>query len=255
MSKKTILVLVAAVGFLALSVFSTLFFVQTRSAVHASGGKTTPVNLAFTGLVTTGKAKGAVITGGLTEVVQSNGYFNGSLHLPGGVQIPTRGRIVGKNINITFDYTKGAPIIKGEGDLEKTGGFVGRFQVFYKDKKIDTGTWSALPVARPKDSLALAFVGATVKGSDAGTTYSGAIVVDDKTHKGTFNTAAGAIIPVSAKFDAKGVITVVFHISSKVEIVGQGSPVQQATLKGYTGAFVGPKSGDAGKWAAYFFGF
>ena len=109
MFKKKIIILVAVVAFLALTAVST-FAVVARNA-NASDAKTTTIHLAFTGLVTKGLAKGNPITGGLTEVVRSTGYFNGNLHLDDGTQISTSGKLDDGNINISFYNAMGAPVI------------------------------------------------------------------------------------------------------------------------------------------------
>lgn len=253
MSKKKFIALIAVVAFLALTAISAFTFVATRA--KASDVKTTTVHLAFSGLVTTGQAKGAPFTGGLTEVVRSTGYFNGNLHLADGTQISTSGKLDDGKITLSFYDIMGAPVIKGVGHLTKAGDFVGTFQVFYQDKKVDTGIWSALPVANPKEVIALAFLGLDTKGPDKDTIYAGAIVLNEDTFVGTINLPNGAIVPVSATFDSKGHITVTFTLSSTSKIVGIGSPSHQGNFKGYAGSLVGPNVKDAGQWVAYGFRF
>ncbi len=252
MSKKKIMVLVAVVAFLAISA-ATTFFAVAHSA-NASGAKTTTVHLAFTGYVTKGKAKGAAITGGLTEVVQSTGYFNGNLHLPDGTQVPTSGKLNDGKITISFYDMLGAPVIKGVGKLTKAGDFVGSFEVLYKDKKIDSGIWSALPVAGPKEVVALAFVGVETK---SGAILSGAIVLNSKTLVGTFDLANGTIIPVSAKVLTKNYYDIRVSFNNGA-IVGYGKNAKNpanSSDKGYVGLFKVKATGAEGKWIAYTFGF
>ncbi len=253
MSKKKIVVLVAVVAFLIITAVSTIFAVQT--AARASDAKTTTIHLAFTGIITYGKAKGTPLIGGLTEVIRSTGYFNGNLHMTDGTQISTSGKVDDKRIEITFYNMLGAPVIRSQGHLTKSGDYVGAFQIYYKDKRIDKGLWSALPVADPKEAIALAFVGLDTKGPHKNTVYTGSIVLNEDTFVGTFNLPNGAVIPVVAKFDSKGNITVTFNFSSTSKIGGIGVPSHQGNLKGYVGTFAGPDAQDAGQWVAYGFRF
>ncbi len=253
MSKKKVIILVAVVAFLALTAIST-FAVVARNA-HASNAKTTTIHLAFTGLVTKGEAKGNPIIGGLTEVVQSTGYFNGNLHQSDGTQISTSGKLDDGNITISFYNVIGAPVIKGVGHFTKAGDFVGTFQVFYGDKKIDTGIWSALPVNEPEDVTAFSFVGVDIGGHNAGVAYTGALVLNKKTLAGTFNLPDGTIVPVTAILNKNHVLKVRFHLSEDVEIIGIGTPSHEGNLKGFAGTFTGPVHGDTGKWVAYGFSF
>ena len=257
MSKKTIMLLVGAAGFLALTVLSTVFFVMSQSKAHASSGAPSTVNLAFSGLVTGGKQKGTVLTGGLNEVVQTTGYFNGNLHLPDGTQISTSGQIDGTKINITFYNAMGAPEIKGEGQLTKAGDYVGRFQIYYKDDKVDSGIWSALPNTHP-NPVTLAFAGQDIKGPDSGTSYYGALMFGKDSLTGTLNTPDGSIIPVTVRFGEDGQVHVTFSLSSGEKIQGQGAPFTKpnnGNLEGYKGSFSGPDAKDSGPWAAYVFSF
>ncbi len=251
MSKKKIIALIAVVAFLAFTAASTIFAVQT--VARASDARTTTIHLAFTGLVTSGKAKGAPITGGLTEIIHSNDYFNGNLHEPDGTQISTSGKLDEKKIEISFYNALGVPTINGQGQLTKSGDYVGAFQVYDNDKSIDTGLWSALPVADPKETIALAFAGLNTEGPAKNATYTGAIVLNEDTFVGTFNLPDGTIIPVVAKLNRKGTITVTFNLSRTRKIVGIGSSSHEGTLNGYAGTFVGPDIEDAGQWVAYRF--
>ncbi len=253
MSKKKILVLVATLGFLALAVASTVTFANVRAASAAYS--TTTVHLAFSGLVTTGKLKGTPLTGGLTEAVKSDGTFKGNLHLPGGALIPTDGKISSPFISITFYNAMSAVKITGTGKLEKAGDFIGRFQIFYKDHKIDNGIWSALPIASPKSVIALAFLGADDKGPDTGAVYTGAIVLNSKTLDGTFNLPNGVVVPVQGKLLSNNHIHVEFLLSASSKIVGEGDPVLSSTntLVGFKGGFRGPQAGDLGRWVAVVF--
>ncbi len=253
MSKKKIIAFIAVVAFLTLTAASTIFAVQT--AARASDAKTTTVHLAFTGIVTSGKANGAPITGGLTEIIRSTGYFNGNLHQPDGTQISTSGKLDEKRIAISFYNMIGAPIINGQGYLTKSGDYVGTFQVYNNDKRIDKGLWSALPVVDPREAISLAFVGLDTNGPAKNTVYTGAIVLNEDTYVGTFNLPNGAVIPVGAKLNRKGSITVTFNLSSSSKIVGIGSTSREGTLRGYAGNFVGPDNKDAGQWVAYRFRF
>lgn len=253
MSKKKIITLIAVVTFVALIAVST--FAVVASNAKASGARTTTIHLAFTGLVTKGKARNTPITGGLTEVVQSTGYFNGNLHLDDGTQISTSGKLDDGNITISFYNVMGAPVIKGVGHLTKAGDFVGTFQVFYNDKKTDTGIWSALPVNEPEDVTAFAFVGIDIEGHNKGTIYTGALVLNKKTLAGTFNLPGGTIVPVTAILNKDHVLKVRFHLSEDVEIIGIGTPSHEGNLKGFAGNFTGPIHGDTGKWIAYSFSF
>lgn len=254
MSKKKILALVATVLFLALTMVSTFAVIHINDA-RASDARTTTIHLAFTGLVTYGLAKGTPITGGLTETIRSTGYFNGNLRQPDGTQTSTSGRVNDKYIEITFYDASGAPTIKGQGHFTKAGNYVGTFQVYYSDKHIDKGLWSALPIVNPGEVNAFAFVGLTIKGPAKNTTYTGAIILDEDGHAGIFNLPNGTLIPLIAKIDKKGNITVTFNLSSSSHIVGTGKPSHTGNLKGYTGTFVGPNTKDAGNWVAYRFRF
>ncbi len=254
MSKKKIQALVVAVVFLVLTAVSTFAMFKINTA-RASDARTTTIHLAFTGLVTYGLAKGTPITGGLTETIRSTGYFNGSLHQPDGAQISTSGKLDEKYIEITFYNASGTPAIKGQGHLTNAGDYVGTFKVYYSDKHIDKGIWSALPIANPREASAFAFVGLATKGPSKNTTYTGAIVLNEDTHSGVFNLPNGTIIPLITKTDRKGNITITFHFSSTSKIVGVGTPSHTRNLKGYTGTFVGPKNTDAGNCVAYRFRF
>lgn len=255
MSKRKIITLIAVVAFLALTAVSTFAFVATRA--NASDAKTSTVHLAFTGIVTHGKAKGAPITGGLTEVVRSTGYFNGNLHLPDGTQVSTSGKLDERHINISFYNVMGAPIIEGVGKLTKAGDFVGTFRVLYKDKTVDTGIWSALPVAEPKHDLALAFVGIIIKGTGKNTIISGAIVLHSKTLVGTFNEPDGTILPVSAKVITNSYYNIRVSFADGA-IVGFGRNAENPANsldKGYAGPFKIAATDAVGKWVAFQFGF
>ena len=254
MSKKKILALVAAVVFLALTAVST-FAVVKITAARASDARTTTIHLAFTGLVTYGLAKGTPITGGLTETIRSTGYFNGNLRQPDGTQTSTSGKLDEKYIEITFYDASGAPAIKGQGHLTKAGDYVGTFKVYYSDKHIDKGIWSALPIANPREASTFAFVGIATKGPAKNTTYTGALILNDDTRIGVFDLPNGTIIPLVAKVDKKGNITVTFNLASTSHIVGTGKPSHTDNLKGYTGTFIGPNNKDAGNWVAYRFHF
>ena len=253
MSKKKIIAFIAVVAFLALTAASTIFAVQT--AARASDARTTTLHLAFTGLVTSGKANGAPITGGLTEIIRSTGYFNGNLHQPDGTQISTSGKLDEKKIEISFYNALGTPTIKGQGHFTKSGDYVGAFQVYDNDTRIDTGLWSALPVADPKETIALAFAGLNAKGPAKNAAYTGAIVLNEDTFVGTFNLPNGTIIPVVAKLNRKSNIAITFNFSSTSKIVGTGASSHEGTLNGYAGTFVGPDIEDAGQWVAYRFRF
>lgn len=257
MSKKTIMLLVGAAGFLALTVLSTVFFVMSQSAAHASSGKPATVNLAFSGLITAGKQKGSAITGGLNEVIQTTGYFNGNLHLPDGTQISTSGKVDDKQISITFYNAMGAPEIKGVGQLTKAGDYVGTFKVYYKDDKVDSGIWSALPNTHP-NPVTLAFAGQDIKGPDTGTLYYGALMFGKNSLDGTLNTPDGAVIPVAIHFGEDHLIHVTFTLSNGEKIQGVGAPFTKPSngnLEGYKGSFYGPDAKDSGPWAAYLFSF
>ncbi len=255
MSNKKIIALIAAVAFLALSAVSIFTVTGFISKAKASDAKTTRVHLAFAGLITTGQAKGTPIKGGLTEVIRSTGYFNGNLHLANGTQISTSGRLEDGRIAISFYNALGAPAIRGVGKITKAGDFVGTFQVLYANKKTDTGIWSALPVAEPKEAIVLDFVGVGTAGYDQNTVYTGALVLDNETLVGTLNLPNGTIVPVTATLNKEHVLKVHLHLSKTVEIVGVGTLSHQRQLKGYTGTFTGPVNGDTGKWVAYGFHF
>ncbi len=250
MSKKTLIMLVASIGFLTLTILSAFAFVATHTSAHAAAGSKT-VHLAFTGLITAGQGKGTPLTGGLTEVVQNGGAFAGALTLPGGAKIPTTGQITGPKISITFAVSATASIT-GTGKFEKSGDYIGRFQVFAGKNKTADGIWSALPVVNNPSVIALAFVGADDKGPSAGAIYTGAIVLNSRTLVGTFSLPTGAVIPVKAKIGADGQIRVEFQLSATAKIVGEGQPVKTAAgvLSGFVGGFKGPQVGDTGKWVA-----
>src|SRR5579884_4271728 len=159
---------------------------------------TTTVSLAFTGLITSGANSGTALTGGLTIGIRSDGFFNGNFHLPDGTQISVSGRVRSNGkLNITFYTSSGQPFITGQGRLNAAGEYVGPFQVYSGGKQVAWGIWSALPVASPDKVLALAFVGTTTKGPDAGVSYSGAIVLNSSTLVGTMNLPNGAIVGVT----------------------------------------------------------
>ena len=251
-NKKKMIVFLAVVAFLAISA-ATTFFAVTNGA-RALGAKPTTIHLAFTAYVTTGTAKGDAITGGLTEVVQSTGYFNGNLHLPDGTQISTSGKLDDGNITISFYNMLGAPVIKGIGKFKNVGDFVGTFQVLYNTKNVDSGIWSALPVTEHKEVIALAFVGLETQASAE---LTGAIVLNHKTLVGTFNLANGTIMHVSAKMLKNNPynIRVNFHYNA---IIGYGKNVENPTNfldKGYTGPFTIKANHTKGQWEAYTFGF
>jgi hypothetical protein len=191
----------------------------------------------------------------LTEAVKSDGTFKGNLHLPGGALVPTDGKITSPFISITFYNAMSAVKITGTGKLEKAGDFIGRFQVFYANHKVDDGIWSALPIANPKSVIALAFLGADDKGTDTGAVYTGAIVLDSKTLDGTFNLPNGAVVPVTGKLFSNNHIHVEFHLSATSKIVGEGDPILTSTntLAGFKGGFRGPQSNDLGRWVAAVF--
>ena len=253
-TKRKILVLgiaLALLTFAAISAF-TAFHINTAKA---SDARTTTLHLAFTGIVTNGISKDTPITGGLTEIVRSTGYFNGNLHQPDGTQISTSGKIFKKQIEITFYDALGTAVIRGQGHLSSSGNYIGTFQVYYSDNHIDTGLWSALPVTHTKEVIALDFVGIDTDGLDASSVYTGAIILNDDTLAGTFNLPNGASIPVVAKVGSKGTLTVTFRFSSSSKIVGTGAHSHVSELTGYSGTFVGPNSSDAGNWVAYKFRF
>ena len=253
MSKKKISILVVVVVFLTLTAVST-FAVVARNA-RASDAQTTTIHLAFTALVTKGEAKGNPITGGLTEVIRSTDYFNGNLHLSDGTQISTSGKLDDGNITISFYNVMGAPVIEGVGHLTKAGNFVGTFQIFYNNKSIDTGIWSASPVTEPKEVSTLAFVGIDTGGHNTGTVYTGTLVLNKKTLSGTVNLSDGTIVPITVMLNKNDVLNVRFHLSNTIEIMGIGTPSHENTLKGFAGTFTGPVLGDSGKWVAYGFRF
>lgn len=255
MSKKTLMTLVASLGFLALTVLSVFGFAATHQAAHAAAGSKT-VHLAFTGLISAGQGKGTPLTGGLTEVVQNGGAFAGALTLPGGAKIPTTGQITGAKISITFAVSATVSIT-GTGKFEKTGDYIGRFQVFAGKNKTADGIWSALPVVNNPSVIALAFVGVDDKGPDTGAIYTGAIVLNSRTLVGTFSLPTGAVIPVTAKIGADGQIRVDFHLSATTHIIGEGQPVKTTAgvLSGFAGGFKGPQVGDMGKWVSAVFTF
>jgi hypothetical protein len=246
-TKKTLLVLVATTGLLAITALSTVFFVVSQTKAHASGGSAT-VKLAFTGLVTTGQQQGTTIAGGLAEVVQSNGYFNGNLHLHSGQQISTSGQIEDKHITITFYNVMGAPVIKGQGDLTSAGDFVGHFQILYQNKKVDNGIWSALPITNP-NNYSYAFTAEVLKGPDTGTWYYGDIVLDRKTLIGTFNMPNGTVIEATGHFAPNGNLHVTLDVSQTEKVAGEGSPTGDKN-ESYKGSFHGPSDDDLGSWIA-----
>lgn len=244
---------------LALSAFFLLpgvSFAASREATVSQN--TTTANLAFTGLITQGAGKGIALTGGLTIGIRSNGYFNGNFHLPDGTQISVSGRIKSDgNLNITFYTANGKPYITGQGKPKQAGEYVGPFQVFSGKSQVAWGIWSAVAVANPSSSLALAFDGQTVKGPATGTNYSGAIVLDSKTLKGTLNLPNGAIVDVQAAVKGDD-ITVVFDLGGGAQIIGYGEATKNPANglnTGFKGPFYGPGNGDVGKWTAFFFGF
>jgi hypothetical protein len=259
MSKKTRLTLVVVLTLLALFLWPGVSFASSPSAVVPSN--TSKVNAAFTGLVTSGATKGAALTGGLTIAVRDDGSFDGNLHLPEGTRIPVSGQVKSDGaFNITFHNVMGIPIIKGVGQLNSSNEFVGTFAAYdSNDKRVAGGIWSAPIVSNPEDVLALAFVGNTLHGPDAGVSYSGAIIVGKENLRGTFNLPDGTLIPVRLVLQDDGErVTAIFKLDSDTKIVGNGSLVTNPANdqdKGYAGPFHGPKMGDAGKWVAYFFGF
>ncbi len=253
MSKKKFIALIAVVVFLTITIISALFTV--RSQASASSPKTTTVHLAFSGLVTKGEAKGSAITGGLTEFVQSDGFFSGNLHIYDGTKISTGGKLHDGKLSITFYDTTGTPVIRGAGRITKVGNFVGTFQVFYQNETTDFGIWSALPVTNSKKVVALDFSGNDTQGPDQGTAYNGAIILHTKTHKGTLNAPDGSIIPVSVTFGKNGSINISFHLSRTIHINGNGLPSNEDSIRGVQGSFHGPKAGDTGQWYAYHFSF
>ena len=251
-TKKKIIVFVAVAAFLAVSA-ATTFFTVIHSA-KASDAKPTTVHLAFTSYVTTGSGKGDAITGGLTEVVRSTGYFNGNLSVPDGTQISTGGRLDDGNITISFYNMLGTPAIEGIGKLKKAGDFVGTFQVLYNNKKVDSGIWSASQVTEPEDVVALAFVGVEIQ---SGADLTGAIVLNHKTLVGTFNLADGTIIPVSAKLLKHNSYNI--HVDFNHDaIIGYGKNIENPANfldKGYTGPYTIKATDTKGQWEAYTFGF
>ena len=257
MSWRTRFFMLAALVFSALLVLPGVTHAAPRQT--ALRNNTTTVSLAFTGLITSGANSGTALTGGLTIGIRSDGFFNGNFHLPDGTQISVSGRVRSNGkLNITFYTSSGQPFITGQGRLNAAGEYVGPFQVYSGGKQVAWGIWSALPVASPDKVLALAFVGTTTKGPDAGVSYSGAIVLNSSTLVGTMNLPNGAIVGVTGTLLSNGHIKVVFDLGDGAKITGYGKPTENPANgldKGFKGPFYGPVSGDMGRWVAYFFNF
>jgi len=238
-------------------------FVLTGGQAHAQSmnGGSGMANFAFTALITKGANTNTAITGGLNVNFNSPYYcsphpycFHGNLHEPDGTQISVSGELKDGNFNITFYNAEGQPIIKGVGTQQNNGELVGTFNYYKNNYWVASGIWSAYPVANPSDVLALAFWGKTKHGPDAGTLYTGAIVLNKETLTGTFNLPDGTVANVSAMLEQNN-ISVVFDLGGGMKIFGIGVPYSKDNMTGFKGPFVGHMQGDEGYWHAFFFQF
>lgn len=255
MSKKTRLFVIVALALTALFLLPGVSFAATHSAARTKPFTNTTVSTAFTGQVTKGQLKHTILTGGLTLSIDGSGNFTGTFKQANGSVLNVKGTLDSSgNLKITF-FNNGAPFIYGQGTLNtSTGEFTGPFQVVAGGKQISSGIWSALIIANPGNSVALAFGGQTMQGPDSGAKYYGAIVLDGSTLTGTFNLPDGTIVPVSAQAKSNGHIVVTFQLGSQ-HILGKGRPYVNGSEKGYDGPYYGPRKGDVGMWTAYLFSF
>ncbi len=238
MSKQIRLLAVFAIAMTAMFLLPAISFAAPRTVEHTAN-KVTTVSLAFTATVPNTTV---ALTGGLKLGFTKSGSFDGTFTQPDGSKLGVGGKLQSTgDFNIIFYNNKGSKYIVGVGKLNAMGVFVGTFQI----KNGPSGIWSAIPVANPAGVLALAFTG------KVGTTFlSGAIVLDAKTLKGTFNLPSGAVLPVSATLIKNSYYQIKVDFGGGA-IIGYG----KSTATGFAGPFTVTASGAKGKWVANVFGF
>ena len=250
MLKKTRLVVSPL---LACMIFLLLPAISFAAPNHPTQPFTTPALATFTGLVTHGNNKGALITGGLSLDV--GGAFVGTFNETNGAKSSVQGQFDQQN-NITFTFSHGSETyLTAQGTLFAPGKFTGVFQLLDNGRQVASGIWSwqfVGPGGAPV--VGLAFGGVTTSGPDKGTKYYGAIALNDQTWTGSFHTPNGRFTDASAQIMKSGNIIITFHFPSG-DVIARGKPIVNGIETGYDGSLSGPKPKDHGEWRAYFFSF
>jgi hypothetical protein len=278
MSKKTIPMLVAVVGFLVLAVVSMLSLGSTAQAdtpndtptpgtpildtptstpvtptATPTQVSTTSLDFAFTGLITSGEGKGTVLPGGLVLAAQADGAFTGHFYTANGSKSAVKGKIASNgDIDISFYMSdKGKATIKGHATLNTARRYVGTFKVLHEGDSVASGNWSASPVVDPTKILAFAFSHTARKGSGAHK-YDGVLVLDSTTLQGALTLPDGTAYNVAAQL-VQGNLSVNITLGTNLNLIGIATPLHGDELKGFTGTYIGPNKGDTGSWSVYAF--
>ena len=250
MSKKKRLVVSSLLACIAFLLLPAISFAASN---HPTQPFTTPALATFTGLVTHGNNKGALITGGLSLDV--GGAFVGTFNETTGAKSAVQGQF-DEQYNITFAFSRGSETyLTAQGTLAAPGKFTGVFQLLDNGRQVASGIWSwqfAGPGGAPV--IGLAFGGVTMSGPDKGAKYYGAIALNDQTWTGSFHTPDGKFIDVSAQIKKSGNIIITFHFPTG-DVIAKGKPIVNGSETGYDGSLSGPKPKDQGEWRAYYFSF
>ena len=250
MSKKKRLVVSSLLACIAFLLLPAISFAASN---HPTQPFTTPALATFTGLVTHGNNKGALITGGLSLDV--GGAFVGTFNETTGAKSAVQGQF-DEQYNITFTFSRGSETyLSAQGTLAAPGKFTGVFQLLDNGRQVASGIWSwqfAGPGGAPV--IGLAFGGVTMSGPDKGAKYYGAIALNDQTWTGSFHTPDGKFIDISAQIKKSGNIIITFHFPTG-DVIAKGKPIVNGSETGYDGSLSGPKPKDQGEWRAYYFSF
>lgn len=256
MIKKTILLLVAVLGFLTFVLVPAITFAATTTTTaHATSPPTsiTRASYAFTALITAGQSIGKPITGGLTLNVHSNGNVFGTFHASDSTVALVHGQVADSQITIAFQDTSNGQVVQGTGTANSAGEYLGTFTIAASNqqKVVASGNWTALPVANPGSVLAFALHSFITQGPDQGTTFTAAVVIDRKTLTGTFSGPNGDLANVTVVFQDDGEKIIASYANGLFIDVGY----LVTDPDGYVGTLTVTGTTDKGHWSGYFFTF
>ncbi len=240
------------IGFSLTPLFMLLALLVLPSVAHAAELKSsTDVHFAFAAQTTSGAGSGTVFTGDLAlHIAQSTGTVQGTLSLPGKVNVPVAGVLSSFNqMTLYFFLNKFQnTFIKGQGTLTNSNEYTGTFQQFTGINQTGSGVWSALQVATTKTVNTYAYMGNTTSGSSAGAQFNAALTITKATGFGYANLPDGTLIPVSF-FQLASNVTITFYLPNNTQIVAQGT----ASGSNLAGTFTSVQG--LGIWNAYKVGF
>ncbi len=236
-----------------------LMIASAASSLSAPRAEAAPQKYAFAGRITQGSFAGMTLSGGLTIVAARPGPISGVIYLADGIHQPVQGSLGGdSSLTISFPASLSnglAVTVTGQGRPDAHGLYRGTFRVTRGPTLIDLGVWAASPVARTDTLLGLAFDGTLAQGPDHGRHYSGAVLIDVVSNRGTLTTPDGQVDVVTlSQPGLLGAPTYALRVNlgDGTSLQGQGAYVPSGN--GYLrGTFAGPAPHDAGAWTAPFF--